>query len=68
MSFTIAFSEDEKVAGAFDIDDWEQWFDDSFFEEIASEEKLSLKIIKNLPYENDIADGLFSAWILKKGA
>lgn len=53
-------------AGAFPVDDWEQWFDDAFFEKMAEETGCTLEVRKNLPYDGGVQDGLFSGWVLHK--
>ena len=53
--------------GVLEIDSWEQWFSDSFFEEMAEELGAELRIYTDISYDGNIQDGLFSCWILRKG-
>lgn len=61
----VVIDKNQSAMGLLEIDEWEQWFADELFERIAEEENCDLQIIRNVPYENETADGLFNAWILK---
>ncbi|MBZ0312898.1 glycosyltransferase [Clostridium butyricum] len=62
----VVIDKNKSSMGILEIDEWEQWFDDEFFKQIALETNCTLKIIKNISYENNIADNLFDCWILNK--
>lgn len=62
----IVIDKNKSALGELEIDEWEQWFTDEFFEKIAKEEGCELRIVNNLSYDDGKADGLFNAWILKK--
>lgn len=55
----------KSALGMLEIDEWEQWFDDSFFENIAAKMNCKLEVTYNIPYEG-YADNLFSGWLLIK--
>lgn len=62
----IVIDKNKDRLGTLEIDNCEQWFDDEQFREIAKDNNLQLKIISNVSYENNVADGLFNCWILRK--
>lgn len=62
----IVIDKNQSAMGRLEIDEWEQWFTDEFFEKIAAENNCRLRIIKNLSYDGGQADGLFNAFILEK--
>lgn len=62
----IVIDKNQSAMGMLEIDEWEQWFTDEFFERIAAETGCQLRIVRNLPYDGGQTDGLFSAWIIKK--
>ncbi len=61
----VIIDKPETAIGMLEIDEWEQWFSDGFFEKMAEENGCTLTTIHNIPYEN-CADGLFNGWVLKK--
>lgn len=62
----VVVDKNKSAMGLLEIDEWEQWFENNLFEQIAKEEQCSLDVMENVPYDGGIADGLFNAWILKK--
>lgn len=62
----IVIDKNSEALGTLEIDDWEQWFSNWQFEEIAENNNCSLNIIENISYEEGRADGLFNAWILTR--
>lgn len=62
----VVIDKNQSALGLLEIDEWEQWFTDAFFEKIALESGCRLRIVRNLPYDGGLADGLFNAWILEK--
>jgi len=62
----VVIDKNQSAMGLLEIDEWEQWFTDAFFEEIAKESNCRLRIIRNISYDGGLADGLFNAWILEK--
>lgn len=62
----IIIDKNESARGLLEMDSWEKWFEDSFFEDIAGKMGCGLEIVRNIPYEDGVADGLFNGWILKK--
>jgi len=62
----IIIDKNKAAIGLLEIDEWEQWFEDEFFENIAQSNNCKLEIIRNISYEDGMEDGLFSAWILEK--
>ena len=62
----VVVDKNKAAMGLLEIDEWEQWFTDELFERMADEEKCTLRIVENVPYEDGVADGLFNAWIMKK--
>ena len=52
--------------GQLDIYEWEQWISDDDIKAFVIECGGKLEIVKSVSYEN-IDDGLFRAWIVKKG-
>lgn len=63
----IVINKNKEKLGALEIDNWEQWFDNDFFSNIAKDNGLDLEVIPNVSYEEGTSDGLFNAWILKGG-
>lgn len=63
----IVIDKNKEKLGALEIDNWEQWFDNDFFSNIAKDNGLDLEVIPNVSYEEGTSDGLFNAWILKGG-
>ena len=51
--------------GAFEIGEWEQWFDINELCEEMSKYCGEVSYVDSIPYENLEADGLFVAWIGK---
>ena len=62
----VIIDKNKAALGLLEIDEWEQWFEDSLFGWIAEETGCTLEVIQNVPYEDGIADGLFNAWVLGK--
>lgn len=61
----VIIDKSKAAMGMLEIDEWEQWFPDEFFEKIAEENGCTLATVHNISYE-DYADGLFNGWILQK--
>lgn len=64
----VIIDKNKAAMGLLEIDAWEQWFEDSFFQELADECGCSLEIKTNIPYESGFEDGLFNAWIFTKNS
>lgn len=62
----IIIDKNKSAMGLLEVDEWEQWFEDEFFEEIASQTNCTLEIIQNIKYDNDLNDNLFNCWIFTK--
>ena len=53
--------------GSLSLYEWEQWIDSSFMQKFACAYDMNLQVVENLEYEEK-RDGLFKAWIFKKGS
>ena len=62
----VIIDKNQTAMGLLEVDSWEKWFMDEFFEEVAKETKCNLEIQSNISYEDGIADGLFNGWVLQK--
>lgn len=62
----VIIDKNDSAKGLLEIDSWEKWFKDSFFEEISAKMGCDLEVRQNISYEGGLADGLFNGWILKK--
>lgn len=62
----VIIDKNKSKLGKLEIDEWEQWFDNEFFEKLAEQMKCALEVDENIPYDDSEADGLFTAWILRK--
>jgi len=62
----VIIDKNKSAMGLLEIDEWEQWFEDEIFENIAKNNNCELRIIRNISYEDGIADGLFNGWVLEK--
>lgn len=50
----IVIDKNKEKLGALEIDNWEQWFDNDFFSNIAKDNGLDLEVIPNVSYEEYI--------------
>ncbi len=57
-------NKDTKVV--MEIEEWEQWFDDAFFERMAEELGCGLEVHRNLVYDGGVRDELFNCWVMIK--
>ncbi len=62
----IVIDKNRHAKGLLEVEEWEQWFDDAFFAELAARYKFRLEIRENLSYNDHVQDGLFNGWILHK--
>lgn len=62
----IIIDKNSRVKGLLEVEEWEQWFDNAFFEKLAAKYGFQLEIRENLPYNGHVQDGLFSGWLLRK--
>lgn len=65
----IIIDKNSRAKGRLEVEEWEQWFDDAFFEKLAAKYGFQLEIRENLPYNaynGHMQDGLFNGWILRK--
>lgn len=51
--------------GFFELEDWEQWFDENTLKTELMKYCSSVKVIKKINYDNENANGLFYCWIGK---
>ena len=49
--------------GFFEIEEWEQWFDEKKLVKLLSSFCLDVKVEKNISYDDTKANGLFYAWV-----
>lgn len=61
----IIIDKNLKALGRFEIEPWEQWFDEDELKKILEEGCAEVMVHKEIPYEGKDADGLFCAWVGK---
>lgn len=61
----IIIDKNIKALGRFEIDPWEQWFDENALKKILEEGCTEVMVHNEIPYEGKDADGLFCAWVGK---
>lgn len=62
----LILDKNESARGYLELEEWEQWFSDEFFESYAEKMGYQLEIVSNISYDNGRCDGLFNGWILNK--
>ena len=62
----IIIDKNNSAKGFLEVEEWEQWFDNAFFEKLAKECGFDVTVKENLSYDNGLQDGLFNGWILHK--
>lgn len=60
----VVVDKNKNAGVVLEIEEWEQWFDDAFFEKMAKETNSTLRVYRNLAYEDGQQDGLFNCWVL----
>lgn len=61
----IVIDKDADAIGRLEIEEWEVWFDAEELKDIMMKYCSEVRVIKNISYEDNVADGLFTAWIGK---
>lgn len=61
----IVIDKNIKALGRFEIDPWEQWFDEDALKKTLEEGCIEVMVYNEIPYEGKDADGLFCAWVGK---
>ena len=59
----IVIDKDKRALGKLELADFEQWFDKDCFNNIQG---CKCRVIENIPYENNLQNGLFNAWVIEK--
>lgn len=62
----LVLDKNESARGYLELEEWEQWFSDEFFESYAYKLGYRLEIVNNISYDDGKRDGLFNGWILHK--
>lgn len=62
----VVVDKNKNAGVVLEIEEWEQWFDDAFFERMARENGCRLEVRSNLEYDGGVRDGLFGCWVIVK--
>ena len=58
----VIVDKNKEKLGYFDIEDWEQWFDEMELKEILLKYCSDVEVVKNISFDDEPANGLFYCW------